>query len=167
MPASFVIGLCVLSLGCARVMITRVSDSTYKDGLRFYRADLYLVVTDTGGKVIASVIPLPNKSQEYVLRTKGGIGATEASATLEGGWNLTQLGSKADTKVAEMITALTALAGGLQAGARAPQPPDTLLKPGLYRILFDKRTGFVCGLWRVPLQVRGVPAQEQEAKECG
>ena len=37
---------CVIFSGCATVEITRITNATYKDGLRFYRPDLYLLVTE-------------------------------------------------------------------------------------------------------------------------
>jgi hypothetical protein len=126
-------------------MITRVTDSTpYRDGLRFYRPEPYLlVIRDTSGTLQASVISLPNRDQEYVLRKRGGIGATEVSATLEGGWNLTQFGSKTDTKIPEMITAF---AGALQPQRGPGGLLTTSTPPGLYRFLFHKDSGYVIGV---------------------
>ena len=96
------------------------------------------------GNLQTSVISLPNKTQEYVLRSTVGVGAAEMSATLEGGWNLTQVGTKIDSKVPETITALT---GALQAaGGIGVLRTSLLLDPGLYRIEFDKETGFASRL---------------------
>jgi len=143
--------LAVLVSGCATVEVTKVTDATYKDGLRFYRPDPYLLVTaDKDGNLQTSVIFLPNKAEEYVLRSHSGVGVAEVSATLEGGWNLTQLGTKVDTKVPETITALT---GTLQAaGGIAALRTSLPLKPGLYRIKFDPTTGAVSGVQTVPMQ---------------
>lgn len=151
--ASVLMVLSVLTSACARVMITRVTDSTpYKDGLRFYRPDLYLLVTmDKDSALQTSVISLPNRSQEYVLRTTAGLGATSLSATLEGGWNLTELGSTVDTKVPETITALAG--APILTAFRNVEGEQQSLKPGLYRFVFDDNTGIVCCLQRVPLKV--------------
>jgi hypothetical protein len=71
------------------------------------------------------------------------------SATLEGGWNLTEIGSKIDSKVPETIQALTA---ALQAvGGIASLRTSLTLEEGFWRIDFDKSTGFVSGLKKVPL----------------
>jgi hypothetical protein len=125
----------MLFSACATVTITKVDDSTYMDGLRFYRPELFLLVTEdeNGNFLKASVISLPDKTQEYVLRNTVGIGAVEASATLDGGWNLTALGASVDSKVPDMITALSGI---------LPSPGTRLstgsLKLGLYRIVFDR-----------------------------
>lgn len=133
--AVLIIMCCAVFSACATVEIKKITETTYTDGLRFYRPDLYLFVTkDKDGNLQTSVIPLPNKNEEYVLRTTAGIGAVEMSAKLEGGWNLTDVGSKIDSKVPETITALTGVvqaAGGL-AALRTSLP----LEPGLYRIDF-------------------------------
>jgi hypothetical protein len=141
---------CVMFSGCASVEIIKITDSTYKDGLRFYRPEPYLLVTkDDLGKLQTSLIYLPNKSQEYALRTTLGIGAVDMAATLKDGWNLTDIGAKIDSKVPETITAIT---GALQAAGGLPAFRTSLtLEPGLYRIDFDKPTGFVSGLSPVPL----------------
>ncbi len=145
-----VVLLCVLLSACATVQITKVNDSTYKDGLRFYRPDLYLLVTkDKEENLQTTVISLPNKNEEYVLRTTAGIGAVEMSAKLEGGWNLTEIGSKIDSKVPETITALTGVAQA--AGGIAALRSSLPLKPGLYRIEFDG--GKVNKLKRIELAI--------------
>ena len=132
---------CAMFSACATVEIIKVTDSAYEDGLRFYRPEPYLLVTkDKEEKLQTSVIYLPNKTQEYALRTKPGIGAIEMSATLTHGWNLTEIGAKIDSKVPETITAL---AGVLTAAGGLGVARTTLtLDPGLYRIDFDKNTGF-------------------------
>jgi hypothetical protein len=66
------------------------------------------------------------------------------TVTLEGGWNLTQLGTKVDTKVPEMITALTEPLPKEKAGVAR----ETVL----YRIIFDPTTGVVSGLQEIPFR---------------
>lgn len=128
----------VLFSGCATVEITKITDSTYRDGLRFYRPEPYLLVTKDGqDKLQTSLIYLPNKKQEYALRTTVGIGTVDMSATLKDGWNLTDIGAKIDSKVPETIEAIT---GALKAAAGRFQ--QTSLDPGLYRIDFDDTKGF-------------------------
>lgn len=111
--------LIFLMAGCSTVEITRVSDSAYSDGLRFYRPASYLLVTkDKEGNLQTFVISLPNKNEEYVIKPKVRLGTAEVNVTLEGGWNLTQLGTRLDTKIPETITALTGTlqaAGGIAA----------------------------------------------------
>jgi hypothetical protein len=132
---------CVILSSCATVEVRKITESTYSDGLRFYRPEPYLLVTkDAEGKLQTSLIYLPNKTEEYVLRTVPGIGAIEMNATLADGWKLTDIGAKIDSKVPETITALSGAltaAGGM--GVARRQLP---LDPGLYRIDFDKGTGY-------------------------
>jgi hypothetical protein len=119
--------------------------------LRFYRPELYLLVTmDKDGNLQTSVISLPNKSEEYVIRPNVRFGSVEVNVTLESGWNLTQLGNKIDAKIPETITALTGTlhaAGGI-AALRTSLP----FEPGLYQIEFDKKSGIVSGIRSVPLK---------------
>ncbi len=151
MQRIFILMLAVTMVSCSAVEITKVSDSTYSDGVRFYRPEPYLLVTkDKDGNLQTSIISLPNKNEEYVIKPKVRLGTVEVSATLEGGWNLTQLGTKADTKIPEMITALT---GTLQAaGGIAALRTSLPLEPGLYRIEFDKTTGEVSGVKKITLK---------------
>ena len=131
--------------GCATVKVSKVTDETYEDGLRFYPADPYILVsTDKDGNLLTSVISLPNHKAEYVIRTSAGFGTAEMSATLEGGWMLTQLGAKADSKAADAITAITGALGTV-AGLRSAMS-SLRLEPGLYRLEFDPKTGTVTGL---------------------
>ncbi len=145
--------------GCSTVEINKINDSTYSGGLRFYRPDLYLLVTEDTTKdkdgttkttQTTKIIPLPNKNEEYVIKPVPRLGTVDASATLTDGWNLSVLGAKVDTKIPETITALTgtlsavaSLAKGMKAEAK-PKP----LEPGLYRIDFNNN-GQVSGITKV------------------
>jgi len=129
---------CAMFSACATVEIKKITDSTYTDGLRFYRPEPYLLVTkDKDDKLQTAVIYLPNKTQEYALRTIMGIGAIEMNATLTDGWNLTVIGAKIDSKVPETITAIS----GALSAARGAAATATL-EPGLYRIAFDENSAF-------------------------
>src|SRR5208337_968560 len=117
--------------GCSTIEINKTSDSTYSGGLRFYRPDLYLLVTQEitpesttkttkdgsttttqtkdgsttttetksglTTKTQTSIIALPNKNEEYVIKPVPRLGTVDLNATLKDGWNLTQLGAKIDT----------------------------------------------------------------------
>jgi len=148
------IALCISLSACATVEVKRTTDATYKDGLRFYRSVPYLLVTEDKDKVPQmTIIALPNMSEEYVVRTKTGLGTTEMSATLEGGWNLTQLGAKVDSKIPETITAVGGFVPAVGGPFLRSLPSSGIaLHPGLYRIEFDRTTGAVSGLKEVPLK---------------
>ena len=124
---------CAMFSACATVEITELTNMTpYKDGLRFYRPEVFMLVTkDTNNNILQmQPVSFPDKSQEYVLRSTVGIGAVEMSATLEGGWNLTAMGATIDSKVPETITALT---GALQAAAERSAMPVTVETDGVGR----------------------------------
>lgn len=153
MRKTIILILAVTVIGCSTVEITKVSDSTYSDGLRFYRPAPYLLVTkDKGDNFQTSIISLPNKNEEYVIRQKVGLGTVDVSATLEGGWNLTQFGTKRDTKVSETIAALTGTIAA--AAAFAVKGPSISLGEGLYKIEFDKTTGEISGIKKISLTIK-------------
>jgi hypothetical protein len=142
--------LCLAS--CSIMQIERVTEKSYKDGLRFYRPEPYLVVTVTPEKGLNNtIIWLPNYNEGYVLRPKGGFGSSEISATLENGWNLTDLGLVRDSKVPETISSIT---GAVSTAAEVfkfdAAAKEKILVPGLYRIIFTN--GIVSGLERINLQ---------------
>jgi hypothetical protein len=131
-----------LMAGCARVEITKILDEkSYKEGLRFYRPHPYLWVTkDPEGALQSTIIWLPNKKEEYVIKVKGGIGTVSMTGTLENGWNLTEFGETRDSKTPEMITALT---GSLQEITRKGLVKKDEFIPGLYKFIFDVETGLI------------------------
>ncbi len=141
---------CAVLYSCASVEIDKVTDTTKQKGLRFYRPDPYLKVTqDEKGMLQFSIIYLPNRSEEYALRWTRGIGSIDFTATLDGGWNLTQLGTKVDSKVPEMVNALVPALKDVLGLAISEKPVP--LDIGLYRIRFDCTTGTIRDL--VPIDV--------------
>lgn len=141
-----------LLAGCAQVEIAQITkENPYKGGLRFYRPHPYLLVTkDKDGNLHSTIIWLPDKNEEYVLKVKSGIGSVNTQVTLTDGWNLTGLNETRDSKIPEMVTAIT---GALKVPtelipkvAVTPQEPT----PGLYRLDFGETSGFVKGLKPVP-----------------
>ena len=146
---------CLLLLSaCAGVSVDRVrSDADYKGGVRFFRPQPYLLVTDAKGAIETSIVYLPKTSEEYVLRVRPGLNGVDAKANFDQGWNLTSLGDARTNGAAEILTAVGGLgraAAGFQ-GALADQSAP--LAPGLYAIEFDPATGLASGLRRVTLKV--------------
>jgi len=141
------IGVCAAA-GCASVGVTRLSkDSEYREGIRFYRPQPYLLVSSKGNEHPAQIVWLPKKDEEYVLRVRSGLGAVDAKFALQDGWNLTEFGESRDPKTADILGAAVGLAKTVEAlGA----PPGEELAPGLYVVEFDPATGLVRGLRRVP-----------------
>jgi hypothetical protein len=135
-------------VSCSTIHVTRTSDETYREGIRFYRPHPYLLVGKAEKELTARIVYLPDKREEYVIRHVPGIGTSDLAITLEGGWNLTALGHKMDTKVPEMLTAIAGLApiAGLK---QADNQPRGTIPEGLYRIDYDPETGSVSHLTRV------------------
>jgi hypothetical protein len=139
--------------GCAGVSIQRVaSDSDYKGGVRFYRPQPYLLVTDAKGAIETTVIYLPKTNEEYAFRVRPGLNGVDAKATLDQGWNLTSIGDSRTNGAAEILTAVGGLGRAAAAFNGVLAPPDELA-PGLYAIEFDPKTGLASGLRRVELKV--------------
>ena len=139
----------LVAIGCSRVVVEPYSADKYKDGLRFYRPQPYILVSekeDDKGKVTGnniSVIYLPDPTQEYVLRSETWIGTVTMKPTLADGWNLVALESTVDPKFAETINALVGAAKlGVAPGAKvAPGKDVTAPRPGLYKLVLPKNSG--------------------------
>lgn len=159
--------LCLFALtclaGCARMKVTRLTaESDYEDGIRFYRPVPYLVLTkDAKGALAANVISLPDKNQEYVIQQEVGIGTSNLTVTLDQGWNLVALGHELDSKVPEMITALTGAAGALPFKAGGGSSRSSV-QVALYR--FVVKDGIVIGLERLSEDTLVGPAPTEEGQ---
>lgn len=141
-------------VGCAGVSVTRLdSESQYHDGVRFYRPQPYLLVTDAKGAMETSIVYLPKTNEEYALRVRSGLNGVDAKAAFDQGWNLTSLGDARTNGFAETLTALGGLGRAAAAFKGAIAPPAAELSPGLYAIEFDPATGLAKSLRRVSLTV--------------
>ena len=147
--------LCLASLGgCASVGVTRLSkDADYREGIRFYRPQPYLLVSTKGSERSAQVVWLPKKDEEYVLRVRSGLGAVDAKFALQDGWNLTEFGESRDPQTGDILGGAIGLAKTVEALAAPPGSDD--LPPGLYAIEFDSATGLVRALRRIDLTKEG------------
>lgn len=138
-----------LTAACAEITVSRLtSDKDYAEGIRFYRPTPYLLVTqDAKGAYQVSLIYLPNKSQEYIIKCNSGLGSADMKFKLDGGWNLTDFGESRDSKIPELVTSLATLSTGvLKAGEPYAAAPKNELAPGLYAFTFDEKTGLVTGI---------------------
>jgi len=128
---------------CAGVRIIKIThENPHEEGIRFYAPHPYLWVTeDTSGSLQATIVWLPNKSEEYAIRVKSGIGSVDTKFTLENGWNLTQFGQTMDSKTPELITALTGSLKDIKGIFEKVSEEE--LHVGLYMFIFDEKTGLV------------------------
>jgi hypothetical protein len=136
----FIMVVLFLAGSCAGVKVTRLtSESDYKEGLRFYRSYPYLlVIKDGNGNLQSSIIYLPKRDEEYVIKVHPGFGSVDAKFKFDGGWNLTEFGQVIDSKIPEMLTALTGALKTLESTG-----PGQVPVPGLYQFEFDTKTGLV------------------------
>jgi hypothetical protein len=139
--------LILLVAGCAGVEVTRITDpNSNQEGVRFYRPHPYLWVTEDKEKdnLQGTIIWLPNKKEEYAIKVKSGIGSVDAKFKLADGWNLTDFGEVRDSKIPETITALTGSLKGLADILKLAKEEE--LRPGLYILIFDDKTGLISGI---------------------
>jgi hypothetical protein len=102
----------------------------------------------------------------YAVQVKAGFGTINGNMKLANGWQLTEFGAIADTKIPETITAVTGLAKelgalALKANFTITQIPGEEAKaigllPGLYRLTFDEDKGYVNG-WEPVFLFRSEP----------
>jgi hypothetical protein len=132
--------------GCTSFTVARLhTPEDYKEGVRFYRPKPYLLVTSTNGQLAATVVSLPDPSEEYVIRHRQGLGSSQFTAKLADGWNLVEIGRATDSGFPQTLTALGALTAAT--GAYALKGPTEALTPGLYEIVFDNKT--ITGLRKI------------------
>jgi hypothetical protein len=134
--------LVLVSAACARITITKLpQEQDYKEGLRFYRPHPYLwVVKETrdGKEALENkIIWLPDLSQEYVVQVISGLGSVDFKPTIENGWMLTGFDVKSDSKLPELVGAISGLLGTDIKVFRVGED-SKIAKPGLYRFIFDR-----------------------------
>jgi hypothetical protein len=145
-----------LTGACARIEVVKAtSENASLHGIRYYRPDLYVLVTarvDKDGKPTGlsdfEIVPLPNTKEEYIIHPVSGLGSSEMQPTLKDGWNLTALNAKQDSKVPEVLGSIASLATAAKGFAAAEKSP---LASGLYRIKYDS-DGHVAELVPVHIQ---------------
>ena len=140
------LALFLVTCGCANIDVVRVTgEDDDGGGIRYYRPAPYLLVTrsadaETKGALQLNILYLPDKSQEYAIRTTSGLGSVTADVTLEHGWNLIGINRTIDSKIPETITSLGSLMSALPLVTKAI---GQTLDPGLYKIIFDEKGDIV------------------------
>ncbi len=142
-----------LLTGCASVNVTHVDDKGSCDGIHFYEPRPYLLVTGSGQSLTNTVIWLPDHSQRYRVKFKGGWGTMKGNIKLVNGWMLDSLGVETDSKIPETITAVGSLVSAAVSAVKTPGTTTAAgpaLTNGLYIIDIDgtgkitfERTGIV------------------------
>jgi hypothetical protein len=133
--ASLLISLA--AAGCAGIDVSRVTQADAK-GLRFWRPAPYLVLTATDKGCAAKIVYLPNGDEEYALTITPGIGNVSLKPTLDQGWLLTGLDASVDTTKVVDLFEVFAKAGGLGSFEASSPGAKRDLRPGLYRLKFEK-----------------------------
>ena len=140
--------------GCSTIRVTPITDkNSGSAGIRFYEPHPYLLVAtapEKDGKPATyslEVIYLPNMSRSYRAEYRPGFGTFEGGIKLADGWRLTEYNVKSDTKIPETIAAVSGAVGEVL-GAIAPFATIDV-RPGLYRLDFDKKSGLCTGLTRI------------------
>lgn len=115
------------------------------------------------------LVYLPDKTKPMAMSVRTGLfGAASMKPALQDGWMLTSLDASADSKTAETLTAIASLmssaaTGGAGAAAKGGKPAltgqnlaetvkdfsDKILKPGLYKFVYDDASGQLIGLHAV------------------
>lgn len=138
----------VLLGACANVSVLPVT-APNQPGIRYWRPAPYIALQETrdGAKTVCDykLIMLPDKTEQYAITMDAGIGTVESKPTLEGGWNLTSLDGKADSKTAENITAVASLLSsaakmGMQpfSGKEQPESKQAVSNcSGFYKIVYQ------------------------------
>jgi hypothetical protein len=127
--------------GCANVEVRRVT-SYDQPGIRYWRPAPYLILHQTvkDGKAIcdATMVTLPDKSEEYAITMSAGVGAVKATPTLHDGWRLDSLSTDVDSKASENLTAIAGLIKSVApngiSGRTAVRQPAADTCSGFYRI---------------------------------
>lgn len=129
--------------GCSTVSVKRLAPGDARSaGIRYWRPVPYLLVAE--GK--ATLIYLPDRSEEYAITQQAGFASRKLEVTLDGGWNLTKLGADAGAvpdKAIELLGKFLLDSKPKVAGAGAPKAFE------LYRLVYDDRKGKVVGLEKV------------------
>lgn len=139
-----VIIVCLLMLSCAELEI-RKSRGPNDEGLPYYRPMPYLLISmSDNGFCKSEIIVLPDRSEEYRIIARPGMGSIEFGPTLDKGWNLTAFNSKVDTQTDENIEAVTGLISTLASlGVAGKSSEEGTIGPGLYQFVYDDKDKYI------------------------
>lgn len=120
--------------GCASVEVRKLDPGDKTTGVRFYRPKAYLLLNpdkEKGG-CQASIVWLPDPSEEYVIHSTAGFGSATVKAQLDSGWNLVSLDSEVDnSKIVGDVSTLAKMVSGSATASSAATTP-ACLHAGLY-----------------------------------
>ncbi len=137
--AALLLVMLAMLTGCASVVVKKIPTGSTMDGIHFYRPAPYLMVSSDASKELQfKIVWMPDKSEEYIIQAKPGLGSVSFNPTLENGWNLTGLNATVDTKTAEILTALPGLISGAAGMRAAPVEGKKFnIEPGMYPLRFE------------------------------
>ena len=148
-PLAALLVATLIGVGCASVEVRKLDpgDKT-TTGVRFYRPKAYLLLNpdkEKGG-CQASIVWLPDPSEEYVINSTAGLGSATVKAQLDSGWNLVSLNSEVDNSkiVGDISTLLAKIvpSTNFALSQQGNQPPPRCLPPaGLYDLGIPRGQG--------------------------
>lgn len=150
----------LFSCACAGVSVYRVkAEGDYRGGVRFYRPQPYLMVTQGKDGLETSIFYLPKMNEEYAVKVHSGLGDVDSTLTLDQGWNLASIGESRKSGTADILSAVGGLGKVALSAVQGLLPANELVAPGLYAIEFDPATGIAVRLRRIDLTVEGAGAR--------
>lgn len=150
----------LFSCACAGVSVYRVkAEGDYRGGVRFYRPQPYLMVTQGRDGLVTSIVYLPKTNEEYAVKVHSGLGDVDSTLTFDQGWNLASIGESRKSGTADILSAVGGLGKVALSAVQGILPPNEMLAPGLYALEFDPATGMAVRLRKVELTVEGPGAR--------
>lgn len=161
MRATILLAVIAALSGCANVFVRPIANehgspgkkgSESARGVRFYRPAPYLLLTREvvrvgGDEAVpvdkATIVLLPDYSQEFVIQWWPGFGNVAPKFTLEDGWNLTSFDSRVESEGAAALASLADLLAATPLDRLPTRPARLEGAPGLYPMVFEE------GRWRV------------------
>jgi hypothetical protein len=128
-------------VGCGGVTVTKVTDATYEEGVRYWDSQPYM---SSNG----AIVWLPDPTRGYVIKPKWSlISSTTLNVSVTNGWQLSSLGATQTPQVLPVVQEIgKTVAGGLMAG----KPGEKVAPPvGLWPLKWVPGQEGQPGYWKV------------------
>ena len=130
----------LLIVGCGGVNVTRITDATYTEGVRYWDSLPYMTSYGT-------VVWLPDPTRGYVIKPKWSLfSSTSLNVSVIDGWQLSGLGAAQSPQVLPFVQGVgQTVAGKLMRGKFGSAPPPV----ELYPLRWIPEQGGRPGYWKV------------------